>query len=573
MFPFPRFLSVLVGLPIARCALNVLQRSSSANTGGALNSIGEWEESVLAAWAQEPACEASVLRGQCGVGAVVVRVQPSGDITSQVYTAGAGGGLAPFDGQKMTSIFPIASNTKILTSILLVSLADHGKLAMDETVGSFLDQTCGSLPQPVANITLFQLASQTSGLPAQPTNRHLEPCKRDPVDCNPFTQYTVQDLCQTLREVTLGPKGHYLYSNLAFGMLGYLLERRMGSSFEHLTHTWVLQPLGMYSGKITLNETEWQTLTPQGKDARTGEGRWRRQPYGILQGNGAFLVSIPDMGRLVGSMIKAERGRETPLAASLRQTLQPVTWSGLCACNACEEEELLKLSIPTAERGVVAMGWESSSSGLRRGWHKAGDIAGYSSWMAFNAASGRGAFGVDTCGGCGAELGSLRGSAVQQMVQLLADGPPEVVAPLPQLAEAELSALVGDFKACPAAPGKTQSSSLSRLSLSLHGSDRRKLLASTESFSGERSPAVTASPYSSAESDGLQAFSGVVLALSDPVGTIHGGANAKGPLATVAQRRSIHFLADSRFPNKRGAAVLHIGGVDVFFVDDVSQCP
>ena len=126
MFPFPRFLSVLVGLPIARCALNVLQRSSSANTGGALNSSGHWEESVLAAWAQEPACEASVLRGQCGVGAVVVRVQPSGDITSQVYTAGAGGGLAPFDGQKMTSIFPIASNTKILTSILLVSLADHG---------------------------------------------------------------------------------------------------------------------------------------------------------------------------------------------------------------------------------------------------------------------------------------------------------------------------------------------------------------------------------------------------------------------------------------------------------------
>jgi len=504
---------------------------------------------------------------------VVVNVEPSGEITSQVYTAGAGGGLAPFDAQKMTSIFPIASNTKILTSILLVSLADHGKLSMDETVGSFLDQACGSLPQPVANITLFQLASQTSGLPAQPTNRHLEPCKRDPVDCNPFTQYTSQDLCQTLREVTLGPKGHYLYSNLAYGMLGYLMERRMGSSFEQLTHTWVLQPLRMQSGKITLNETEWQKLTPQGKDAKTGEGRWRRQPYGILQGNGAFLVSIPDMGRLVGAMIKAERGRETPLAATLRQTLQPVTWSGLCACHACEEEELLKLSIPTAERGIVAMGWESSSSGLRRGWHKAGDIAGYSSWMAFNAASGRGAFGVDTCGGCGAELGSLRGSAVQQMVQLLADGPPEVVAPLPHVAEAELSALVGDFKACPAAPGKTQSSSLSRLSLSLHGSDRRKLLLSTESFSGEKSPAVTASPYSSAESDGLQAFSGVVLALSDPVGTIHGGANAKGPLAAVAQRRSVHFLADSRFPYKRGAAVLHIGGVDVFFVDDVSQCP
>ena len=52
--------------------------------------------------------------------------------------------------------------------------------------------------------------------------------------------------------------------------------------------------------------------------------------------------------------------------------------------------------------------------------------------MAFNAALGRGAFGVDTCGGCGAQLGSLRGSAVQRMVQLLADGPPKKVSPLPQ---------------------------------------------------------------------------------------------------------------------------------------------
>ncbi|CAE7324426.1 ampH [Symbiodinium natans] len=550
------------------CSLEALQRRAIQLE--ASQEEPAWEESVLAAWAHEPGCQ-GVLRGQCGAAAVVVEVEPeSGGLTSKVYTAGAGGGRAPFDETKMTSIFPVASNSKILTSILLVvALADHGKVSMGETVSDFLGQKCSDLPEAVAKITLVQLSSHTSGLPAQPTNRHMEPCQRDPVNCNPYTKYTEQDLCETLREVTLGPKGHYLYSNLAFGMLGYFLELRMGLPYEQLAQTWVLHPLNMTSARVTLNESQWHEMTPPGKDA-SGEGRWRRHPYGILQGNGAFLVSVPDMGRLLGAMIKAERGQETPLAATLRQTLQPLAWSGYCACDACEEEELLKLSIPTAERGLVAMGWESSSSGLRRGWHKSGDIAGYSSWMAFNAALGRGAFGVDTCGGCGAKLGSLRGSAVQRMVRLLADGPPEKVVPLPQVALPELGALVGDFKACPAAPGKLQSTSLATLSLTLRGT---QLLASTTSFTGEEGPMVTATPVSSAEADGLQAFSGVVLALSGPVGTIHGGPNEHGPLAEVSQRRTIHFLEEPFAPNKRGAAVLHIAGVDIFFVEDASQCP
>ena len=50
--------------------------------------------------------------------------------------------------------------------------------------------------------------------------------------------------------------------------------------------------------------------------------------------------------------------------------------------------------------------------------------------MAFNAALGRGAFAVDTCGGCG--VVPLRGSAVQRAARLLADGPPRDVKQLPE---------------------------------------------------------------------------------------------------------------------------------------------
>lgn len=281
-----------------------------------------WEQSVLKAWAQEPGCTSQVLDG-CGVEAVVVQLE-EGEVRSQIYTQGVGG-PPTFEPRKMSSIFPIASNTKILTSILLVALSDLGHVSMGDTVQGFLGTTCGGLPGPVANITLLELASQTSGLPAQPTNRHMEDCQRDPIDCNPFTKYAPQDLCETLKQVRLGPKGHYLYSNLAFGMLGYLLELRMATPYEQLTQRYVLQPLEMYSARVTLNASEWQALAPMGRDAVTGQGRWRRQPYGILQGNGAFLASVPDMGRLVAAMLKASRGEDTKLVATLRQTLRPAT--------------------------------------------------------------------------------------------------------------------------------------------------------------------------------------------------------------------------------------------------------
>lgn len=132
-----------------------------------------------------------------------------------------------------------------------------------------------------------------------------------------------------------------------------------------------------------------------------------------------------------------------------------------------------------------------------------------------------------------------------------------------KVAWAELSAFVGHFEVCPALPGKIQSSSLANLTVALRAS---RLMARTESFEGVKSPWVEAIPYRNKESDGLQAFSGTALALSGALGP-------PGPLAQVPQRQSVHFLAAFGAPERRGTAVLHTAGVDVFFVDQVAQCP
>ncbi len=52
-------------------------------------------------------------------------------------------------------------------------------------------------------------------------------------------------------------RGRFLYSNLGFGLLGYLMELKTGSSYEHLVYTQLLEPLQMHDTKIVLNPQVW----------------------------------------------------------------------------------------------------------------------------------------------------------------------------------------------------------------------------------------------------------------------------------------------------------------------------
>lgn len=52
-------------------------------------------------------------------------------------------------------------------------------------------------------------------------------------------------------------RGRFLYSNLGFGLLGYLMELKTGISYEKLVFTQLLAPLNMYDTKIVLSSQAW----------------------------------------------------------------------------------------------------------------------------------------------------------------------------------------------------------------------------------------------------------------------------------------------------------------------------
>jgi CubicO group peptidase (beta-lactamase class C family) len=181
---------------------------------------------LVDAWARTGNCGYARLAGRCGLIAALLLPSPpgrDGALESVIVHAAAGGGR-PDTGSNIhpSALFEIASNTKVLTAVVLHRMVEMGAVSMGDTVASLLPPTIVYTNRSVGRITLRQLASHTSGLPRLPSNMN-----GSAHPANPFEGYSASDLYAFLGALpSLPTRGRFLYSNLGFGLLGHLLARR-----------------------------------------------------------------------------------------------------------------------------------------------------------------------------------------------------------------------------------------------------------------------------------------------------------------------------------------------------------
>ena len=104
---------------------------------------------------------------------------------------------------------------------LLASLVGDGVLALDDEIGRWLDAG------PNGNITLEQLATHTSGLPRLAPNQPTD-------EANPYRDFTAERAEEGLRTADRAPDAGHLYSNFGYQLLGLVLERASGQSYQDL---------------------------------------------------------------------------------------------------------------------------------------------------------------------------------------------------------------------------------------------------------------------------------------------------------------------------------------------------
>jgi CubicO group peptidase (beta-lactamase class C family) len=133
------------------------------------------------------------------------------------------------------TIFPIGSITKLFTTTLIMQLVDAGRVALDDPVTTSLPDLRLSDRKAADEITIRDLLTHMSGI----SGDYLY----DPGSGSDAIERYVQSLA-TL-PMLHRPRELFSYSNAAFILAGYMIERLTGRSWHDVMRARLLQPLDL----------------------------------------------------------------------------------------------------------------------------------------------------------------------------------------------------------------------------------------------------------------------------------------------------------------------------------------
>ena len=203
------------------------------------------------------------------------------------------------------TIFEIGSITKVFTGTLLAEAVRRGEVKIDDPISKYLPPTVKTPTRGGKEITLLDLATQSSGLPRMPTNF----APKNPQ--NPYADYTVEQMYGFLSKYELPrlPGAKYEYSNLGMGLLGHILSLRAKMSYEDLVKTRILIPLKMKDTSIALSPAQ-KMRTAQGFDESDEEISLWDLP--TLAGAGALRSTAKDMAKFIAANLNLEKSSLAP---------------------------------------------------------------------------------------------------------------------------------------------------------------------------------------------------------------------------------------------------------------------
>ena len=127
--------------------------------------------------------------------------------------------------------YRLGSITKTFTAVLVMQLRDAGRLDLDDRIGDHLSDVRHGAP------TIRRLLSHLSGLQREPAGEvweTLAPPSREDLMSNVASA-----------EMVLLPNRRWHYSNLAYALLGELVARLTGGTWEDALAERLLRPLGL----------------------------------------------------------------------------------------------------------------------------------------------------------------------------------------------------------------------------------------------------------------------------------------------------------------------------------------
>lgn len=166
-----------------------------------------------------------------------------------------GYGLANIDQNRPVTpdtIFQIASVSKLVTATTLMRLLEQGKFGLDDDINAYLPFSVRNPAYPDTPITFRMLLAHTSGIIDGPSYNQSYTIGKSEDPMLALGDYLNGyftpggEFYQAKKNFSRNTPGAvYEYSNVGFGLVGYLAERIAGKPFDQVCRDEVFVPLGM----------------------------------------------------------------------------------------------------------------------------------------------------------------------------------------------------------------------------------------------------------------------------------------------------------------------------------------
>jgi D-alanyl-D-alanine carboxypeptidase len=161
------------------------------------------------------------------------------------------------------SRFRIASISKMYTAVMILQLAEEGKLKLTDTLDKFIPQVPNA-----RKITIGQILAHRSGIPN---------VRRDQITWKPGAPVTKDEMLALIVKGTpeFEPDTKHSYSNSGYFLLGLILEKVTGKPYAEALEDRINSKIGLKdtyraTGSIDVNKGEALTYINTGSDWKQG---------------------------------------------------------------------------------------------------------------------------------------------------------------------------------------------------------------------------------------------------------------------------------------------------------------
>lgn len=182
-------------------------------------------------------------------------------------------------------IFRLGSITKQFTAVSILMLAEQGKLGLQDEITKFLPD----YPTQGKRITVEHLLTHTSGIQSYTDMPEWLPLWRKDL--------TVKELVDLFKDkpMQFEPGERWAYNNSGYILLGAIIEKVSGETYEHFVESHIFKPLGMTGSCYGSTEHVIPRRVP---GYQSGKGGFVNAPYLSMTqpyAAGSLLSTVDDL--------------------------------------------------------------------------------------------------------------------------------------------------------------------------------------------------------------------------------------------------------------------------------------